>query len=257
VDTVKSVLAAFSGLRFQDLVDIFILYVAVYYLIVFFKETRTMQMLKGLAVLLAMSLLAQFLELHTIGWILVKITEGLVFAFVVIFAPELRQIFVDIGQRRIRIRSMFKSQEELYSVIVDACKQMLKKRVGCLIVIEREVGLREYIETGSKINADITSPLLLTIFFPKTQLHDGAVIISHGKIAAAGCVLPLTQKSDIDPELGMRHRAALGLTEITDAVAIVVSEDLRNISLSVHGKITPGIQPENLKEMLEMYGKKS
>ena len=257
MDTVKSVLAAFSGLRFQDLVDIFILYVAVYYLIVFFKETRTMQMLKGLAVLLAMSLLAQILELHTIGWIMVKITEGLVFAFVVIFAPELRQIFVDIGQRRIRIRSMFKSQEELYAIIVDACKQMLKKRVGCLIVIEREVGLREYIETGSKINADITSPLLLTIFFPKTQLHDGAVIISHGKIAAAGCVLPLTQKSDIDPDLGMRHRAALGLTEITDAVAIVVSEDLRNISLSVHGKITPGIEPENLKEMLEMYGKKS
>ena len=256
METAISVINAFRGIRLVDFLDIFILYIVFYYIIVFFRETRTMQMLKGLGIMLSLTFVARILDIRTTIWIINNLYLVLGFALIVLFAPELRQIFVDLGQRRIRIRSFFKSEDEMYSSIVEACKQMLKKKMGCLIVLEREVGLKEYIDTGSRLNADISAPLLTTIFTPKTILHDGAVIISHGKIAAAGCVLPLTEKNDVDVELGMRHRAALGLTEITDAVAVVVSEDLRNISLSVNGKITPGIEPENLKEMLVMYAKK-
>ena len=175
-----------------------------------------------------------------------------VISFVILFQPELRTILVDIGQRKLRIKALFSGDEEMFNVLVDTVKQMLRKKHGGLIVLERDVGLKEYIETGSRVNADVTSATLLTIFTPKTPLHDGAIIINHGKIIAAGCILPLSQKTDLDIELGMRHRAALGLTEETDAVAIVVSEDLRNISLSINGKITP-VDPDNLKEMLILY----
>jgi diadenylate cyclase len=150
---------------------------------------------------------------------------------------------------------MFKTEDAVYDEIVRTVKQMLRKRTGCLIVLEGNVGLKEVIETGSRINSDINAALLMTIFTPKTPLHDGAVIINQGRIVAAGCILPLTQKTDLDIELGTRHRAALGITEETDAVAIVVSEDLRNVSLSVNGKITP-VEPDNLKEMLTLYASK-
>ena len=257
METAISVINAFRGIRLVDFIDISILYIVFYYLIVFFRETRTMQMLKGLGIMLFLTFVAKILDIRTTTWIINNLYLILGFTLIVLFAPELRQIFVDLGQRRIRIRAFFNSDDEIYNSIVDACRQMLKKKMGCIIVLEREVGLKEYIDTGSRLNADISAPLLLTIFFPKTLLHDGAVIISHGRIAAAGCVLPLTEKNDIDVELGMRHRAALGLTEICDAIAVVVSEDLRNISLSVNGKITPGIEPKNLKEMLMMYAKKN
>ncbi|MEI7903894.1 MAG: diadenylate cyclase CdaA [Candidatus Firestonebacteria bacterium] len=257
METAISVINAFRGIRLVDFIDISILYIVFYYLIVFFRETRTMQMLKGLGIMLFLTFVAKILDIRTTTWIINNLYLILGFTLIVLFAPELRQIFVDLGQRRIRIRAFFNSDDEIYNSIVDACRQMLKKKMGCIIVLEREVGLKEYIDTGSRLNADISAPLLLTIFFPKTLLHDGAVIISHGRIAAAGCVLPLSEKNDIDVELGMRHRAALGLTEICDAIAVVVSEDLRNISLSVNGKITPGIEPKNLKEMLMMYAKKN
>lgn len=248
----EAVLDAFRGIKFLDLMDIFLLYVIFYYLIILIKETRTMQMLKGLGILFALSFVATILQLHTINWIIKSLWPIWVIAFIILFQPELRQILVDIGQRKLRIKALFSGEDELFGVMVDAVKQMLRKKIGGLIVLERDVGLKEYIETGSKMNSDVTSALLLTIFTPKTPLHDGAVIINHGKVIAAGCILPLSQKTDLDIELGMRHRAALGLTEETDAVAIVVSEDLRNISLSINGKITP-VDPDNLKEMLKLY----
>jgi diadenylate cyclase len=251
----ESVLDAFRGIRFTDIIDILLLYLMFYYLMILLKETRTMQMLKGLLILLGASFVAGVLELHTINWILKNIWPIWVIAFVILFQPELRQILVDIGQRRIRIHKLFSNEDKLFDTLVETCKQMLKRKMGGLIVLERNVGLKEFIETGTKLNSEVNTQILLTIFTPKTILHDGAVIINHDRIVSAGCVLPLTQRDDIDKELGMRHRAAIGITEETDAVALVVSEDLRNISLSVNGKIIP-VEPNNLKEMLVRYASK-
>lgn len=246
----------FKAIGLKDLFQIYMLYIVVYYLMILLKETRTMQMLKGLLLLLGLTLISSIFQWHTINYFIKNIWSIWIIAFTILFQPELRQILVDIGNRRIKFRPLFKTEDAVFDEIVSTVKQMLKKRTGCLIVLERNVGLKEFIETGSKINSDISAALLMTIFTPKTPLHDGAVIINHGKIIAAGCILPLTQKTDIDIELGTRHRAALGITEETDAVAIVVSEDLRNVSLSVNGKITP-VEPENLKEMLSLYASKT
>ncbi|OGF49450.1 MAG: TIGR00159 family protein [Candidatus Firestonebacteria bacterium GWA2_43_8] len=251
-----TILSPFKAIVLKDIFQIFILYIVFYYLLILLKETRTMQMLKGLALLLGVSLLASIFQWHTINYFLKNIWPIWIIAFTILFQPELRQILVDIGNRRIQFKTILRTEDAIYDEIVNTVKQMLRKRTGCLIVIERNTGLKEVIETGSKINSDINAALLMTIFTPKTPLHDGAVIINHGKIIAAGCILPLTQKTDIDIELGTRHRAALGITEETDAVAIVVSEDLRNVSLSVNGKITP-VEPDNLKEMLKLYASKT
>ena len=251
----NTILSPFLGIGFSDLFQIFILYIVFYYLLILLKETRTMQMLKGLSLLLGVTLLASIFQWHTINYFLRNIWPIWIIAFTILFQPELRQILVDIGNRRLQFKTLFKTEDAVYDEIVRTVKQMLRKRTGCLIVIEGNVGLKEVIETGSRINSDINAALLMTIFTPKTPLHDGAVIINQGRIVAAGCILPLTQKTDLDIELGTRHRAALGITEETDAVAIVVSEDLRNVSLSVNGKITP-VEPDNLKEMLTLYASK-
>ncbi len=251
----NNILSPFLSIGFSDVFQIFVLYVVFYYLLILLKETRTMQMLKGLSLLLGVTLLATLLQWHTINYFLRNIWPIWIIAFIILFQPELRQILVDIGNRRIQFKTLFKTEDAVYEEIVRTVKQMLRKHTGCLIVLEGNVGLKEVIETGSRINADINSALLMTIFTPKTPLHDGAVIINQGRIVAAGCILPLTQKTDLDIELGTRHRAALGITEETDAVAIVVSEDLRNVSLSVNGKITP-VEPDNLKEMLTLYASK-
>jgi diadenylate cyclase len=251
-----TIFSPFKAMVLKDVFQILILYVVFYYLLILLKETRTMQMLKGLALLLGVSILASIFQWHTINYFLKSIWPIWIIAFIILFQPELRQILVDIGNRRIKFKAVFKSEDAIYDEIAGTVKKMLRKRMGCLIVIERNTGLKEFIETGSRINSDISEALLMTIFTPKTPLHDGAVIINHGKIIAAGCILPLTQKKDIDIELGTRHRAALGITEETDAVAIVVSEDLRNVSFSVNGKITQ-VEPDNLKEMLKLYASKN
>lgn len=249
------IFSPFLGIGFSDIFQIFILYIVFYYLLILLKETRTMQMLKGLSLLLGVTLLASIFQWHTINYFLRNIWPIWIIAFIILFQPELRQILVDIGNRRLQFKTLFKTEDAVYDEIVRTVKQMLRKRTGCLIVLEGNVGLKEVIETGSRINSDINAALLMTIFTPKTPLHDGAVIINQGRIVAAGCILPLTQKTDLDIELGTRHRAALGITEETDAVALVVSEDLRNVSLSVNGKITP-VEPDNLKEMLILYASK-
>jgi diadenylate cyclase len=251
----ESIIYAFRAIRFMDIMDIFVIYVIFYYLIRLLQETKTMQMLKGFVMLLIAALAAKFMELHTISWVIENVWAVLITAFIILFQPELRQILVDIGQRKIRFKALFKTEEDVYDELVETCRQMLKRRIGALIILEKEVGLKEYIDTGVKINSDLSAAILMTIFTPKTPLHDGAVIINHGKIVAAGCVLPLSQKKDIDIELGMRHRAALGITEETDAIAIIISEDLRHVSLSQNGRITP-VDLNNLKEMLVTYASK-
>ncbi|MBU0651219.1 diadenylate cyclase CdaA, partial [bacterium] len=192
--------------------------------------------------------IAQKLELHTINWILTKIFAFSVIAFLIIFQPELRRVLAKIGQNTLFIDLI--REESMVTEIAKAAGVLAKKKIGALIIIERKVGLRNYIENGIALDSKITSELLINIFMPNTPLHDGAVIIQGERMAAACCLLPLTNNPDVSKSLGTRHRAAMGVTEETDSVGIVVSEQVGIISLVIGGKITRDLDSETLKSVL-------
>ncbi|HNZ28847.1 MAG TPA: DNA integrity scanning protein DisA nucleotide-binding domain protein, partial [Candidatus Goldiibacteriota bacterium] len=171
------------------------------------------------------------------------------------FQPELRRALVERGQNRF-FKFIFKEHGQLYREIRESAVILAKKKIGALIVLEREVNLKSFIDTGTKLDAETTSELLVAIFNTKSPLHDGAVIIREGRIAAAGCILPLTQKEDVEQMYGMRHRAAIGISEETDAITIIVSEERHTISLAIGGKITPDIDGDTLLEILSLYAPK-
>lgn len=241
--------------RWQDFLDIVIVAILIYYLLLLIKESRALQMLKGIAVLLLATFLSHIFEFNTLNWILKGLWAAGLVAFVILFQPEIRQALIELGKSRL-FGHFLREDIELFSTITEAVKNMIRKKIGALIVLERNTSLKAFIDTGTPVDSKVSEELLVTIFTPKSPLHDGAVIIKEGRIVSAGCVLPLAQDENINRELGMRHRAALGITEETDAIAIVVSEEFRTISLSIAGKITPSIDTDTLEEMLTLYGQK-
>ena len=243
-----------SHMRWQDAVDILILTSIFYYIFLLIRETRAMQMLRGVLLVFAVTLIAKLLKIYTLTWLLQNLWIIGVVALVIIFQPEMRQILIDIGQKRWWKSSLFMKREKtVFNHIVEAARQMAKRKIGGLIVIERETNLRDYMTTGTILDSKVSSELLVAIFIPKGPLHDGAVIIKNSTIAAAGCMLPLSQNPTPEKELGMRHRAAMGLSEETDALVVIVSEEQRTISLALGGKITPPIDAATLEEMLVLY----
>ncbi len=248
----RNVINTVSGMRWNDFIDILLVAFILYQLFMLIKETRAIQMLNGLIIIFFFVFLSNFLGLATISWILTGLSAIWIIAFVIVFQPELRRVLVEFGQNRL-FKFIFKEHAQLYRELKNATEIMKKKKIGALIVLERDVNLKSFIDTGVKIDAETSSDLLLAIFNPKSPLHDGAVIIREGRIAAAGCILPLTQKEDIDKFYGMRHRAALGISEETDAITIIVSEERRSVSLAISGKITPDIDGDTLLEILSVY----
>lgn len=244
----------FTLLRWQDAVDIALVAVLFYRLLLMIRDTRAMQMLKGFLVLLGFGLLGAQLELYTVNWLLTSLWAVWVVAFTIIFQPELRRVLVQLGRRRM-FQGLLKEEAHLYKEITETCRVLARKKIGALIVLERNVNLKSYIETGTLLDAELTASLLVTLFSPRTPLHDGAAIVREWRIAAAGCILPLTQEPSVK-SYGTRHLAAIGITEETDALAIVVSEENHNISLAVGGKMTPAIDSQTLEEMLTLYGPK-
>jgi len=244
-----------SAMRWNDILDILLVSFILYNLFLLIKETRALQMLQGLLIILLLVLIARMLDLYLLTWILTGLTALWIIAFIIVFQPELRRVLVELGQNRL-FRILFKEHAQLFREVKEASEILSKKKTGALIVMEREINLRSFIETGTKLDAETTSELLISIFNPKSPLHDGAVIIREGRIAAAGCVLPLSQKEDIDKKYGMRHRAAIGISEETDAITIIVSEERKSISLAIGGKITPDIHGETLLEILSLYAPK-
>lgn len=214
------------------IIEIAILWFVFYMLFLFIKGTRALQVLKGIVILVIIFLITKELQLETINWILTRLFTISVIAFLVIFQPELRRGLARIGQF-----GMFSGQQQALDEIVKANLIMSKKKIGGLIAIEREIGLRPYIESGVKMDSHVTSELLNTIFTPNAPLHDGGVVVQGSIIAAAGCLFPLTQNPHVPGALGTRHRAAMGLSEETDAVLVVVSEETGDISISVNGKL--------------------
>ena len=233
-------------------VDLAIVFYLLYKLIKMIKGTRAVQLIKGIAVLLIENVLSEFLSLNILHYILNSVVTYGVLLFIVVFQPELRKTLEQMGSTNIRKFFDIEDTSSLQSVdeVVLAVEQMAKDKTGALIVYEKESSLGEIMHTGVAIDADISKELLLNIFVPDTPLHDGAVIIKDNRIAAASCILPITDREDLDREFGTRHRAAIGLSEVSDAVIIIVSEETGKISLAMNGKIIRNLQPEVLKKEL-------
>jgi len=229
------------------ILEIAILWYVIYMILLFVKGTRSEQLLKGLLVIGVIFFATQQLGLHAISWVLARLVPISIITLVIIFQPELRRGLAQLGQLGIHQASV-----ELIEEIAGASASLSRRRIGALIAIEREVGLKSYIESGTPVDAKVTNYLITSIFIPQSPLHDGAVIIQHGRLVAAGCVLPLPEEEKMIPKsLGMRHRAAIGISEETDAVCVVVSEETGAVSVANGGKLTHGLDEETLVRTLK------
>ena len=233
---------------FRDTLDIFLMACAVYWVLLLIRGTRAAQMTLGLLILMLVYLLSQQLQLAALGFILDNFLQGIVLIVIVIFQADIRRALTRVG------RGVFTSapRQEVHAIeeVVRACQALAQRRVGALVVIEREVGLDEYMDLGTRIDAELTRDLLVALFLPYSPLHDGAVIIREGRIASAGCILPLALRSNLPSALGTRHRAALGVADETDSIAVVVSEETGKISLTSGEEISEDLDGPRLREEL-------
>lgn len=238
--------------RPNDIVDVLIVTFVFIKLAALVKETRAEQLLKGIIILLLATQASALLQLNTINFILRNTMQVGVVAILVVFQPELRRALEKVG--RSTFANLFNVENENLDQVIDeivkAANFMSKERIGALIVIERDTKIGDIIRTGIEMEAKVSAELLINIFIPNTPLHDGAVIIRENKIKAAACLLPLTQNEYLNKELGTRHRAALGITESSDAVVVVVSEESGKISFTLNGDMTRNLTAETLKKAL-------
>lgn len=237
------------SIGWDGLFEILVLAVAFYYIFIFFQGTRGAQVLVGMLVLLAgMLALTYFLDLSELNWLIRNIFVYLAVAIIVIFQPEIRRALAELGRQPVFSASA--DRRGVIDCIIQAVVHLSDHKVGALIAIEREIGTRAVRESGIKIDAPVVPELLASIFFPHTPLHDGGVIIQGGRIMAASCVFPLTQRLELHKSLGTRHRAAVGLSDETDAVVIIVSEETGTISVSYRGRLSRGLDGERLRRFL-------
>ncbi len=246
----------FQVLKLTDIVDIFLIAIIVYQLLKILKETRAMQLIKGIFLLFLILQISSWAHLTTLNYLLRNAMQVGMFAIVVIFQPELRNLLEKMGRsnvgRLIDVATGKAMSDDDYAIseIVHAATNMSSTKTGALIVIERETKLGDVIRTGTLLDADVSSALLENIFFPKTPLHDGAVIIRGDRIHTAGCFLPLTSNTNLSRDLGTRHRAALGISEASDAIVVIVSEETGKISIAVNGSLTRNLTEASLKTAL-------
>lgn len=232
----------------RPVLEVLFIWALIYYMIRFFEGTRAMQVLMGLVFLAVIFNIAKIFQLHIINWVLTKLFAVGVVAFLIIFQPELRRALARIGQQT--ILGSFLKKGGTVDELVQACESLARSKIGALIAIEREVGLKNYIENGVVLDARVSSELIISLFFPNNPTHDGGVVIQGGRIASCGCLFPLSQNSELSRSLGTRHRAAIGLTEESDAVCVIVSEETGSISLAVYGKLTQNLDTEELRKIL-------
>lgn len=251
-DIINAIISGFQDIRFQDVLDIVIITVLVYKIIEWSMNTRAYQLLKGLGVLLLILLLSTLFNLYTINYLLNTLLVSGIVVMAVIFQPELRRGLAHIGRFKFNFSAKDKAEDSgIVREIVNALIELSKRKVGALIVIERETKLDEYLPTGTPVDAKITSALIQNIFEPNTPLHDGAVIVRDGRIHYAACVLPLFNDANISRELGTRHRAAMGVSQASDSLTLVVSEETGVISYAENGKLVRYVDRITLTELLE------
>jgi diadenylate cyclase len=239
-----------TQLRWQDLVDIVLMSIIVYRLLLIIKGTKAAHMLIGLGVLLMASLLSRYFELYTVDWLIQSFWAQIVIAIIILFQPEIRRALAQMGETR--FLHTLTPAEELKSLeeIVRATIALANRKIGGLIAIERETSLKDFIEIGVSLDARVSKEILLSIFHPTSPIHDGAVVIKGNRIVAAGCFLPITMSPDISKSLGTRHRAAMGLSEETDAVILIVSEETGTISMAIQGKLETHLDMGTLRDTL-------
>jgi diadenylate cyclase len=235
-----------------NIIDILVVWYLVYKLIMLVRGTKAVQLLKGVAVFIIIRILSEIIGLHTLSWLMNQVIMYGVIAAVVIFQPEVRRGLEHLGRSSFFRTSRSEQQEDEKMILAfdKAIQYMSKRKIGALITVERNTGLDEYIETGIDLDADISGELLINIFIPNTPLHDGAVIVKQGKIAVASAYLPLSESNLIPKEFGTRHRAAVGISEVSDAVTIIVSEETGDVSLTLNNDLIPRLTQEEYLKIL-------
>lgn len=242
------------NMQLKDIVDILIVSYIFYNLYLLIKETRAEQLMKGILVLLAITRIAEVLELQLLSWLLTHTIQAGMFALLIVFQPELRRILEYLGQTKFlstSITNSYTNNDNFILELVEGMMSLSRQKIGALIILERKTGINEIIQTGTKIDGELTRQLLINIFIPNTPLHDGAVVVRKNKIAAAGCFLPLTENKFLNQELGTRHRAALGISERSDCISLVVSEETGHISIAQNGKLYKDLKEDTLKSLLK------
>ncbi len=239
---------------FVHAVDVFLVAYIFYRVMLLIKGTRAVQIILGILILVIATFVArEVLHLNTLSWLFEKFWLAAMVVLAVVFQPEIRSALAQLGSHRWG-KILLPAEMNFVNDIIEAAKDLSEKHMGALIVLEQDTGLKNYIETGTVINGHVSQELILSIFNTRSPLHDGAAILQNGRLIAAGCVLPLSHEPGIAKVLGTRHRAALGLSEISDAIIIVVSEETGNISLAREGRLETGIDPEGLrKQLVELY----
>lgn len=243
-----------NTLRFLDIIDIAIVAICIYKLYMMIKETRAEQLIKGLVIIFIFVKISDSLKLYTVNWVLENMMTALAIMIIVVFQPELRKILETIGRSNILTKSFAdirgEKVDKCVEEIVHAVFSLSRQKIGALIIFERSTGLGDVVETGTTLNSAISSELLINIFIPNTPLHDGAVVIKNDTIKAAACFLPLSTEQSISKELGTRHRAAIGMSEKSDCLALIVSEETGGISIAEHGKINRYVDEPTLTKIL-------
>lgn len=236
-------------INFTDVIDILIVSYVIYKMILLVRGTRAVQLLKGIFVVLLTWGLSTLFNLYTLQWLMNQMFTFGVLAIIIIFQPELRRALEQLGRGKLFMRSSAEEDGDFslrIGEVIKAVNYLSRRKIGALIVFERETGLNDYVESGIQIGSQISSEILTNIFIPNTPLHDGAVMIRKNTLLAAGCYLPLSENPFISKELGTRHRAAIGMSEVSDAVCVAVSEETGQVSLALHGQIVRDIKEESL-----------
>ena len=254
MEYLQSLWSHVSSIGFRDILDVVIVAFLIYKIIPIFRSTGTMRIAKVVAVILVIAWLTDIAKLHTLNFVLSQFLSIGLLALVILFQPELRRMLDHLsGMKLKKLLGTQKPEQEMIPVItqtVAACEAMSKARIGALMVFARDSSLEEYFKTGTIIDGKVSEQLIRNIFFTNAALHDGAMIIRNGRIAAAGCVLPLSESSRLSLDLGTRHRAAVGMSEISDAVVVVVSEETGAISVAIDGMLKRHLAPQTLERLL-------
>lgn len=243
----------FSIHYLANLIDIGVVWFLIYKLMLMLRGTKAVQLFKGIIVFVLLKLVSVYFGLATLSWLMDKIITWGVIAIIIIFQPEIRRGLEHLGRGSMFVKNKKQavSATKLIEALDKAIQYMSKRRIGALITIQKNTGLEEYIETGIDLNAEVTGELLINIFIPNTPLHDGAVIIKNNRVAVAAAYLPLSQSNLIPKELGTRHRAAVGISEITDALTIVISEETGEVSITQNNELLRGVSREDYLNYLQ------
>ena len=254
MERLESFFQTIARMQLSDYADIALVALLIYLLLPLIRTPSTMRIVRSVAVVLAVAWLTDVLELYTIRFLLNQLLSVGLLAFVILFQPELRRMLDRLGNVRLRsffgIEKPIQEMDMIISQTVMACETMSKEKVGALIVFAREARLDEYMRTGTLIDGQPSEQLIRNIFFPKASLHDGAMIIRDTRVAAAGCVLPLSESHRLSADLGTRHRAGVGISEVSDAVVVIVSEETGTISVAVGGMLKRHLAPKTLEKLL-------